>query len=355
MRYLRAHPRASMLKTLYRRAQRDRVDFATPGSEHPSPNDVTTNVLGQPLYFPARVAEKIVVTNLRRDVNMTNAHDATSRAAETDATWRRGSGPERTETFSPTGPLRVKIATKSGDIRVRAIEGNELEVTLHASSSKFEHLLDSAVVRFDAANNRLEIESQPGVFSGSLRGLRRSAKSWLDIGGSDLDVFVVLPQYSSLDVKTMSGDTSMHGTFHDVAVASASGDVETLDSCRTLDVMTASGDVSSAIVLDLLKCRSASGDVRCRSAASSVNITSASGDVDLSAARPGDVVVKVVSGDVHVGVARGLVVDVNANTVSGDLSTNIDLNATGDATSDEDVLFIKVSSVSGDIGVDKAS
>ena len=355
MRYLAPRLPVTTLDVSYRRARHDTLNFETCGGERSSPDDASLEAPSQLLYFPAKAAERIVVTNQRREVNMTNESNAASKANQGDALWPRGSGHERTETFSPTGPVLVKIATKSGDVRVRSIEGNKLEVTLRASSSKFEHLLELAVVRFDGTSNLLEIESQPGTFSGSFRGVRGSARSWFDFGSSDLDVFVVLPHDSSLEIKTISGDSSLEGPFDDVDVASASGDVSALDSCRTLDVKTASGDVRTGNVLDVLKCRSASGDVRCDGAATKTNIASASGDVDLSVDRPGNVVVKVVSGDVHVGVQRGLVVDVNGNTVSGDLGSNIDLDAKGDATSDEDVLFIKVNTVSGDIRVDKAS
>ncbi len=37
------------------------------------------------------------------------------------------------------------------------------------------------------------------------------------------------------------------------------------------------------------------------------------------------------------------------------MGTNIDLDATGEASSDEEVIFIKVRTVSGDIRIDKAS
>jgi hypothetical protein len=37
------------------------------------------------------------------------------------------------------------------------------------------------------------------------------------------------------------------------------------------------------------------------------------------------------------------------------MGTNIDLDATGEASSDEEVIFIKVHTVSGDIRIDKAS
>ncbi|MHB8380196.1 MAG: DUF4097 family beta strand repeat-containing protein [Acidimicrobiales bacterium] len=353
--YLGSHPPGTSYATTYRRAQRDTLNFETCGGERSSPDDAGPAGMGQLLYFPAKAAERVVVTTQRREEMMTDQPHATSNANNDAEKGRRESELERTETFTPTGPVRVRVSTKSGDVQVRAVVGNQLEVTFRANSSKFKHLLDDAVVRFDAATNQLEIESQPKVVSGSFRGVRDSAKSWFDFGGSDLDVDVVLPRDSSLAVKTVSGDTSLHGTFGDVDIASASGDVSALDTCHRLEVRTASGDVVTGDVLEIMKCRSASGDVACRSTATTTDIASASGDVELAIERPGSVVVKVVSGDVHVSVARGLVVDVNGNTVSGDLGTNIDLGAASDAASDEEVIYLKVNTVSGDVRIDKAS
>ena len=99
---------------------------------------------------------------------------------------------------------------------------------------------------------------------------------------------------------------------------------------------TASGDVRTGHVRANLSCRSASGDVECLGSAARTEIISASGDV-------------------HVRVARGLAVDVNGNTVSGDMGANIDLNASGDVESDEEQVYNKVSMVPGDIRIDNAS
>ena len=118
---------------------------------------------------------------------------------------------------------------------------------------------------------------------------------------------------------------------------------------------TASGDVRTGHVRANLSCRSASGDVECIGSTTRTEIISASGYVIVSAEQAGEVVVKAVSGDVHVRVARGLAVDVNGNTVSGDMGTNIDLDASGDAKSDEEQVYNKISTVPGDIRIDKAS
>lgn len=280
-----------------------------------------------------------------------NAAKVSPKASATRASER-----ERTEAFSPSGPVHAKVSTRSGDVTVRAGEGHQLEVTLSVNSAKDEHLLDLAQVHFDAASNKLEIRTQPGEHSDSHKSFRAGAKRrWLDFGHSDLDVLVVVPLQSSLEVATVSGDTSAHGTLGHVNVASASGDVDVPDSSTTLEVHTASGDVHAGRVLERLKCRSASGDVDCLGAATKTEIISASGDVVVAADRPGDLLVRVVSGDVKVHVAHGLAIDVNGRTISGDMSSNIDLDSSGEAANDEESLYIKVNTVSGDIRIDKAS
>jgi DUF4097 and DUF4098 domain-containing protein YvlB len=263
---------------------------------------------------------------------------------------------ERTETFEVTGPLHASVTTRSGDIAVRTGEATELRVRLRADSSKYEHLLESAQVLFNPESNQLDVRTQPRDHDGSSKGRGGKLKvSWFDFGGSDLDVMVVLPAGSSLEVKTVSGDVALQGPLDSVGVSSVSGDVDVTDPCDTLDVRTTSGDVNVGGVRRTLKCRSASGDVACLSAATATELTSASGDVDLAISQPGQLVIKAVSGDVHVRVARGLVVDVNANSVSGELGSNIDFDKTSDLPGDEVQVYVKVTTVSGDIRIDKTS
>ena len=285
---------------------------------------------------------------------MTNVNNETKQSHE-GGSQRQENDCERYETFSPSGPVRAKISSKSGDIAVKTIEGATLEVTLTAKSAKFDYLLEDADVRFDATSNQLDIRTQHRDRLGMSRDKRgKRKKSWSDFGGSDLNVLVVLPRGSSLEIMTVSGDASFDGPFGDISASSVSGDVKVSEPCDSLDVKTASGDVVTDVVRTVLKCQSASGGVNCPSAAAKTDIASASGDVNITVVQPGRVGLKVVSGDVHVAVARGLAIDVNATTVSGHMSSNIDLDATGDATSDAEEVTLKINTVSGDIRIEKA-
>jgi DUF4097 and DUF4098 domain-containing protein YvlB len=287
---------------------------------------------------------------------MTNENNDANETPNGSKVRRRETQWQRSETFSDVSAVDVSVVTRSGDVTLHAIDGDTLEVTLSADSSKNEYLLETAQISFDADNKHLVIRTQPNGSDGSSRSFGKMAKkSWFDFGGSDLDVFVTLPTGSSLSVKTISGDVSIHGAVRDVGVSSISGDVSANGSCDALEVKTTSGDVTTGKVRDKLKCRSVSGDVKCLGAAATTDINSASGDINLWANQPGDINVKSVSGDVKIRVARGLVVDINGNSVSGDLGTNIDLDSSADGVSDEEVIAIKITTVSGDIRVDKAS
>jgi hypothetical protein len=329
----------------YRGARRDSLNFEACGGERHSSHDFALRPYGQMIYFPAKIAKRVIERFNREDVTMSNHNEAASQSPEVSAS-RTGAGErQRKETFVSSGPVRAKVSARAGDVTVHVGTGHDVEVTLRVNSARDEHLLELAEVSYDAKSNELEIRTQR----------TGSTKKWLDFGRSDLDVLVVLPAQSSLEVATVSGDTVVYGALEHVKVSCVSGDVRLNDSSTTLDVRTASGDVHTGRVLESLKCKSASGDVDCPGAATKTEIMSASGDVVVSADRPGEVVVRAVSGDVKVRVARGLSVDVNGRTVSGDMGSNIDLDSSGDAKDSEEALYIKVNTVSGDIRIDKAS
>ena len=258
---------------------------------------------------------------------------------------------ERRESFAGSGPVSAIITTRSGDVSVRASVGGELEVTLGTNRSGRDEVLENARISFDAARSTLEIETIP-------RGKNRSGgvlRDWLVSGVDDVNVVVTLPVGSDLQVTTMSGDTHVGVALGEVKVTSASGDVVATDTLEDFDVRTASGDVTAGRVVKRLRCRVASGDVTCTGAAKKTEITSASGDVVVTATDPGALSVNSASGDVTVLVSSGLGVDVTGNTMSGNLKSAIDLSAAGEGDANDELSFIKVNTMSGDIVIGRAA
>jgi DUF4097 and DUF4098 domain-containing protein YvlB len=261
----------------------------------------------------------------------------------------------RQEIYQVSGPVRADVVTKSGDISVQVGSGNEVTVILKATGGNGNTLLENAELHFDEKSNELRVRTQPSDQFDSLAGLTNLFMRSLRSG--DLDVTVTLPEGSSIDVITGSGDTVTRGALAGIDVTTGSGDVKVGDTVSSVDVKTGSGDVVTGRVIESFECRCASGDVRCDGAAATTDIHTASGDVVVLAERPGAISVRAVSGDVRINVKSGLMIDVNGTTVSGDMGSAIPLDSdTGgnDGDEDEDV-SISVVTVSGDFRISRAS
>jgi len=214
-----------------------------------------------------------------------------------------------------------------------------IEVTLSVKDPSHEKMLDDAVVEFDRDKSVLVVRTRTHENFGGGRGLKAAFRrnSWFDFGSSDPDVHIALPEGSTIEVTTASGDTEIVGSLTRAAVTSASGDVSVADEVGVVEMKTASGDVTTATVRESLTCHSASGNVRCDGAGTTTKIRTASGSIQLSVEVPSEISVRTVSGNVAVTVARGLEVDVDASSISGRLSSTMPLDATSRNSSKESV------------------
>lgn len=263
---------------------------------------------------------------------------------------------ERSETFTSTREVRAFVSTRSGDVSVDTHEGRDVLVTLGTQSGAHRHLLEQAEVVFDAESNTLKVRSQVNDGFDSITNFKDflKKKTWTDGFKNSIDVRLLLPHGSSVEIASVSGDTEIEGDVAHVRAATASGDVVVKSDVASLDVKSASGDVRANQVLERFQCQSASGDVYCTGTAAATVIRTASGDVDVRASRPGSIAVRAVSGDVSVAVAKGLAVDVNGTSVSGDMASSIALDDQGDGASASETVNIDVTTISGDVHIDRA-
>ena len=121
-------------------------------------------------------------------------------------------------------------------------------------------------------------------------------------------------------------------------------------------MQTASGDLHAGAVDGDIQAQLVSGDVYVREAGGSVTANTVSGDQRFEAVHQGRVDVKAISGDVSVGIRSGSRFYVDANTVSGDTSSEFEL---GDAPAEEvdpDAPLVEVfaKTVSGDVRIERA-
>ncbi|HEV3328734.1 MAG TPA: DUF4097 family beta strand repeat-containing protein, partial [Acidimicrobiales bacterium] len=204
----------------------------------------------------------------------------------------------------------------------------------------------------------------------STQGHERSLLT-LTRGGGDIrlrgpvgDVDVTMPSADlsaetitgSLSFKSASGDldiAAVHGT---VKVRSASGDVSIEEAGDDVSIALVSGDVTIGTARKHVDVTSVSGDVSITDAYEGATAKSTSGDTTVRRAWKGTVRAATVSGDVAVGIPSGRGVSVDARSMSGNLSSEIDLSSDrSDGGEGGDVIRVTAHSVSGDVEILRAA
>jgi hypothetical protein len=241
--------------------------------------------------------------------------------------------------------LEIKIPI--GEIEVETVDGDESTITIEGS----EKILELTEVRQEGRRIIVEIKGKkPFGITISIGDL-----SWGS--GGRLKVRARVPHGSDAILTTAAADMKLHGRVQSLEVKSASGDLRVRGEIeRDATVKTVSGDVLLESVGGELRFTTVSGDLHARSVGRSVEGKSVSGDVRVDSTREGTVMVQSVSGDIEVGVEAGTNLDVDAGSVSGDLSSEVPLGSDpGSAEGYGPTLVVRGKTVSGDFRVFRAS
>ncbi len=275
-----------------------------------------------------------------------------------------------THRFDTPGSLAIRIRTGGGQITVEATETQQTEVTL-------EPLRDDDVTREAIASARVELVERSGGHELVVE-LTKKAGFTLDFGGmqfgrgpkvavvvrcphgadvelasssSDLDTSGRL---GALSIKTASGDSRI-GEVASLSVTSASGDVEARQVAGRAQVNTASGDVRVERALGVVAVNTVSGDVTVSDARGPVTIQTVSGDQSVEGICTGETKLNSVSGDVRAGVRPGVKLWIDANSVSGDLHSELGLDESAPAGESDAVVPLRVKTVSGDVLIQRSN
>jgi DUF4097 and DUF4098 domain-containing protein YvlB len=311
--------------------------------------------------------------------------------------------------FDTPGEVQIRVDNRAGPVRLRTHTGTTTEVEV-VSDDGDDDLAEQARVEHEEVDGRhrvlVEVPNQLGPAGNKgvriygrhrvrvvVPGLGDLLRSSL-LGGNEVTVTVQVPEGTAIDVvtesgevtgeghfgaaniETRSGDLSLDSVGHDLSARSESGDVTvrsvagearvTTSSgdvrCGTLggasQVKTASGDVAVESSHGFLSVQTASGDVTAGEVVNGCELQSASGDQRVERMVAGRARLQTVSGDLSIGIARATVVSVDAETVSGDLSSEIDLDPdepTGPEPGDpEPRVDLRARTVSGDLRIRRA-
>ena len=248
--------------------------------------------------------------------------------------------------FTTLEPVDLDVHIPVGDIRVETVDGTESTVTVTGS----EKLVEQTEVTLDG--NKLTI----GHKGKKPFGITISIGEF-SFGSGGLQIVATVPHYSQASLSTAAADMRLKGRYRSLEAKSASGDLTVTGEIEgDANIKTVSGDVRVDQVGGELRVQSVSGDVAVASVGRSIETRSVSGDMRFDRVREGTVTVQSVSGDIELGVAAGTNLDVDAGSVSGDLTSEVPLGSDpGVAVAAGPMLVVRGKTVSGDFRVFRAA
>ena len=264
--------------------------------------------------------------------------------------------------FETPGRVALDVTVPAGTVAISTWDEPRVDVDVtpmrgdDASALAAEETLIDAVER----GGRHEITVRVPKREGRLGFLGRSP---------ELLVTIRCPEDADLELQTQSADLDVRGRLGSVAARSASGDAMLADTAD-LSFTTASGDLTAGAVAGTLTTKSASGDVGVRSVAGGVTVNTVSGDVRIDETTgavglntvSGDVQlesvggpcrVSCVSGDVHVATRPGLALWIDAQSVSGSVTSDLDV-ADAPAGGGGQQVDLRIRTVSGDVRITRS-
>ena len=199
-------------------------------------------------------------------------------------------------TFDTPGPIAARIEVVSGSVRVHADDRHDTVVTVrprNEHSSADVAAAEQTLVTFSAGELLVRSTSRPRLlFFGS---------------GPEIEVDVVLPSGSSLDVRTTAGEITCAGRLGAVDLESKHGDLR-LEHAGSLRARTSSGNISATAVEGETEATTSYGNVRVGESAGPARLGTGYGDVTVDRAL-GSLTGRTKYGQVRVGEAvRGSLV-----------------------------------------------
>jgi DUF4097 and DUF4098 domain-containing protein YvlB len=153
--------------------------------------------------------------------------------------------------------------------------------------------------------------------------------------------------------KSASGAVTL-GDVGELRMHTSSGDLRCSRVGGRALVHSASGDVEIGAAGDRVEVTTASGSARLGELGAGARVVGVSGDVRVLALAEGELHVRLVSGNVAVGVAEGVALHVDAQSMSGHVHSDIPLDDAPRGGSHGTTVDITVRSVSGSIEIERA-
>lgn len=248
-------------------------------------------------------------------------------------------------TFHTPLPLQLVVEVPAGGVEIETVDGEESTILLDGDPK----LLEDTTVEQDG--DRLVV-----AFRGKKPLGITIAIGSFSFGNGGIHVRARVPHGAAASVATASADVTVKGRVRSLSAKTASGDVRLRGEVeQDAELKTVSGDARLDRVGGDVRLQTVSGDGSLGSVGGSVEAKSVSGDLRIESVREGTASFTSVSGDVEFGIAPGSFLDVDAGTVSGDLSSEVPLgDDRGELDGDGPTVVLRGKTVSGDVKVFRA-
>lgn len=249
---------------------------------------------------------------------------------------------DRIDTFEVGPQPSLSVQLHAAEIRLKEGPAGTITIKLNGSGEA----LDG--IDIDATSDSVSMRSTA------------QRKRWY-VGGR-IDAVVTLPAGSDVTIHLGAGDIVIGLRVGDLEIHGGSGDIRLDDVSGTTDIKVGSGDIRCGDLSGTARISSAAGDIRIDGAtdmtvstaagdlyvgeiSESGRIKSATGDIRIRKFSGTDLEIKTMSGDVHVALIPGMVVNAAIKTMSGDFRNRIK------ASSGERVgtMNLSITSFSGDV------
>lgn len=268
-------------------------------------------------------------------------------------------------TFDTPGRVALDLSVPAGMVTVQT--WGEPRVSVEVTPRRGDEGSQQA-----AAETRIEAVERGGRHEIVVHVPKREGRFGFLGRSPEVDVSIRCPEGADLELVGQSADLDVRGALGEVGGRTTSGDA-LLGDTGSLTFTSTSGDLSAGVVQGTLTVKSTSGDVLVRRAVGMASVTTVSGDVRIGEALEhaavntvsGDVEleateggarVTAVSGDVHVATRPGLALWIDAQSVSGSVTSELEV---GDTPADAAPgaarqVELRVRTVSGDVRISRA-
>ena len=273
------------------------------------------------------------------------------------------------EVFDTPGDVSVEVNVPSGRVTIGTTDEPRTQVDVVPIGRTGQDAVEQVRVSHDDRGDRhvITIEQRNRIEWGPLQ------ISW----GGDIEVRVSCPEGTALELNGASTDFKAEGSYGRVSARTASGDIRLGEVEGKLEVKTASGDVnvdrvqadaatintvSGDVEIDEVQAdlalRTISGDVTVGVIRGPITLSTTSGDARLRSLEAGDLRLQTVSGDARIGIASGTRIWIDASSVSGDMSSELEMGSDapeGEGEESGELVPVHVKTVSGDVAIVRAA